>query len=59
MAEEPKLTYKGVELEPDAWERLTRAISVIGKASPKHRPTKGRKKSRAKARATGGAKAKG
>jgi hypothetical protein len=59
MTAERKLTFKGIELEPDAWERLTRAIGVIGKASPKHRPTKARKKSRARKRGTGGAKAKG
>ena len=59
MMEERKLTYKGVELEPDAWERLTRAIGVVGKAKPHHRVTKARKKSRAKKLATGGAKAKG
>jgi hypothetical protein len=54
-----KLTFRGVELEPDAWERLTRAIGVIGKATPKHRVKKGRKRSPAKRRATGGARAKG
>ena len=59
MTEERKLTFKGVELQRDAWERLTRAISVIGKAKPHHRVTKARKKSRAKEPATGGAKAKG
>jgi hypothetical protein len=59
MTEERKLTFKGVELEPDAWERLERAIGAAGKAKPHHRPTKGRKKSPARRRGTGGAKAKG
>jgi hypothetical protein len=58
MTEERKLTFKGVELQRDAWERLTQAISVIGKAKPHHRTTRARKKSHAKVRGTGDAKAK-
>jgi len=59
MTEPDKLTFKGVELEPDAWQRLEQAMGVIGKAKPHHRVTKARKKSRAKRRGTGVAKAKG
>jgi len=59
MIEEPKLTFRGVELEPDAWQKLEQAMGVIGKARPKHRVTKARKRSRAAKRGTGGAKAKG
>jgi hypothetical protein len=29
-----------VELLPDAWERFERAIKVVAKAKPKHRPAK-------------------
>jgi hypothetical protein len=48
MAKEPMKPdrNKDIELHPDAWERFEKAITVIGKAKPIHRPTK--KKARAK-----------
>jgi len=33
-------TDKPVELHPDAWERFEKAMTVIGKAKPIHRPAK-------------------
>lgn len=32
-----------VELLPDAWERFERAVKMIAKAKPKHRPAKAKK----------------
>lgn len=37
------LKAAGIELHPDGFERFTRAIKVIGKAAPKHRPRKPKK----------------
>jgi hypothetical protein len=37
---------KEIELHPDAWERFEKAMTVIGKAKPIHRPLP--KKPRAK-----------
>lgn len=28
---------KEIELEPDAWERFTRAVDVVAKSPPQHR----------------------
>jgi hypothetical protein len=41
---------KEIELHPDAWERFERAITVIGKAKPIHRPTKAKRKAKASTR---------
>jgi hypothetical protein len=32
-----KLTFKGVELVPDAWDVFTREMRKIGKAPPIHK----------------------
>jgi hypothetical protein len=40
MAKEPPKPEKPVEIEPDAWERFERAVDVVIKTKPKHRPTK-------------------
>ena len=40
---ETKATSKPVEpleLEPDAWERFKRAVSIVARAPPQHRPAK-------------------
>jgi len=47
MATNRDLKEAGIYLHPDGLERFTKAIKVIGKAAPKHRP---RKPKRAKPR---------
>jgi hypothetical protein len=35
---------KEIELEPDAWSRFERAVDVVAKSPPQHRPAKGKRK---------------
>ena len=40
---------KEIELEPDAWQRFERAVSVVAKAPPQHRKSKTKKAKRKRA----------
>jgi hypothetical protein len=46
---------KDIEVEPEAWERFERAVDVVIKSGPKHRPAKERpvSKGRVHKRTTG------
>jgi hypothetical protein len=35
----PSSKAEDIEIEPDAWERFERAVDVVIKSGPKHRPT--------------------
>jgi hypothetical protein len=37
-----------IELEPDAWARFERAMAVVVKSPPQHRPSKANSKKRSK-----------
>jgi hypothetical protein len=40
MAKSNPKKFKGIELEPDAWQRFERAIDVVAKSPPQHRTAK-------------------
>jgi hypothetical protein len=50
MGEKKKSDDKPMEVAPDAWERFERAVDVVIKAKPKHRPSKERAASKGRVR---------